>query len=418
MLKPQLQKLTVCRPILNDDLITLLQHSLENPDEPSLPYEFTARIIEKAEELGLSGNLIRAYFIYILAYTETIFSRMTERTNGNIGKSLRQAFIKDMGTLSPFFQGQASAILQTELLDNYEPTEKRIHESLDFLYKVMEKADTAEKMTHAFLTFYHRYGYGDISSCKAFRWVDKRHELKGIESFEDFSLSDIIGYEHQKKQLINNTKAFLAGRPANNVLLIGARGTGKSSSVKALANEYFGQGLRLLQITKAQLTELPHILTALRKFCSKRFIIFLDDLSFDEFETEYKYLKSAIEGGVESCPDNVLIYATSNRRHLIKETWRDRTQEQDELYRQDSMNETVSLSDRFGLVITFLSPDQQQYLAIIDHYLQKENIFLEPQELRILGHRWELEHSGRSGRTARQFVTHYLGQIRKQKALQ
>lgn len=417
MLKPYLQKLTVCRPILNDELIALFLQSLENPETPSLSYEFTAKLIEIAEDLGLSGNLVRAYFIHILAYTETVFSRMAERTNGNIGKSLRQAFSNDMDILSSVFREQPSTILRTELLDNYEPTERHTNESLAFLYTLIEKANTAEEITNAFLSFYQRYGYGDIASCRAFRWLEKQHALKGIEYFGNFSLSDIIGYEHQKTQLINNTKAFLAGRPANNVLLIGARGTGKSSSVKALANEYYGQGLRLLQITKAQLTELPNILTTLRKFCSKRFIIFLDDLSFDAFETEYKYLKSAIEGGVESCPSNALIYATSNRRHLIKETWRDRMQEQDELYKQDSMNETVSLSDRFGLVITFLSPDQQQYLAIINHYLQKENIHLSSEELRILGHRWELEHSGRSGRTAQQFVIHYLGQIRKQKSL-
>ena len=223
-------------------------------------------------------------------------------------------------------------------------------------------------------------------------------------------LSDIIGYERQKQQLVDNTQAFLAGKPANNVLMVGARGTGKSSSVKALANEYYGEGLRLLQITKPQLVELPRIMEALRKFASKRFIIFLDDLSFEEFEIEYKYLKSAIEGGVEGRPENVLIYATSNRRHLIKETWKDRSDEQDELYRSDSINETISLSDRFGLVITFFSPDQAQYLAIIEHYLKKEGISLEPEELRILGHRWELEHSGRSGRTAQQFVNYYLGQ--------
>ena len=164
-----------------------------------------------------------------------------------------------------------------------------------------------------------------------------------------------------------------------------------------------------MQLAKSQLGELPRILAALRKFPSKRFILFLDDLSFEEFETEYKYLKSAIEGGVEARPKNVLICATSNRRHLIKESWRDRDQAQNELYRQDSMNETISLSDRFGLIITFLAPDQEQYLAIIAHGLEKEGIRLPDEELRVLAHRWDLEHSGHSGRTAQQFVAHYLG---------
>ena len=194
------------------------------------------------------------------------------------------------------------------------------------------------------------------------------------------------------------------------MLLVGARGTGKSSSVKALANEYFSKGLRLLQITKPQLKNLPEIMETLRSYASKRFIIFLDDLSFEETDPEYKYLKSAIEGGVEARPDNVLIYATSNRRHLIRETWRDRVDGQDELYRDDSVNETISLSDRFGLIIYYYAPNQAEYLEIIRHMLKKQNIELEDDQLRVEGLRWEMTHSGRSGRTAQQFVINYLGQ--------
>ena len=225
--------------------------------------------------------------------------------------------------------------------------------------------------------------------------------------------ADIIGYKRQKDQLIANTEAFINKRPANNVLLVGSRGTGKSSGVKALAKAYYTQGLRLVQMTKSQLTDLPVIMSLLRKYASKRFIIFFDDLSFEESDSEYKYLKSAIEGGVESRPENVLIYATSNRRHLIRETWRDRQDGQDELFRNDSINETISLADRFGLVITYLEPTQDEYLDIIDHYLRMEGYILERDELRVLGHRWNLEHSGRSGRSARQFVTHYLGSVEK-----
>ena len=214
-----------------------------------------------------------------------------------------------------------------------------------------------------------------------------------------------------KEQLIDNTEAFVQRKPANNVLLVGARGTGKSSAVKALANVYYSRGLRILQLTKPQLSHLPDIMDALRYFASKRFIIFLDDLSFEESDAEYKYLKSAIEGGVESRPENVLIYATSNRRHLIRESWRDRSESQDDVYRDDSMNETISLSDRFGLIIQYYTPDQKEYLAIIDHRLRKAGIHLTPEELRIAGVRWEMTHSGRSGRTAQQFVAHYLGQL-------
>ena len=413
MLKPRLQELCICRPILEDALIGEFLRFLENPENTSHAYAFTAGLIEKAELLGFSGNILRAYFLHALAQAENTFARTAEQSGGHVGGSLRRAFVRDMEILADVFHEPPSAMLPCDLLDDYAPTNRCTTEAAAFLHERMEKAQSAEDAADAFLNFYRRYGCGEISSCKAFSWNDKEHRLQGVERFEALPLADIIGCDRQKKQLTDNTEAFLEGRPANNVLLIGARGTGKSSSVKALAHEYYGRGLRLVQLAKSQLGELPRILAALRGFPSKRFILFLDDLSFEEFETEYKYLKSAIEGGVEARHKNVLIYATSNRRHLIKESWRDRDRAQDELYRQDSMNETVSLSDRFGLIITFLAPDQEQYHAIIAHYLEKEGVRLAPEELRILAHRWELEHSGRSGRTAQQFAAHYLGQMKR-----
>ena len=413
MLKPRLHELCICRPILQDALIGKFLCFLENPENTSHAYAFTAGLIEKAELLGFSGNILRAYFLHALAQAENTFARTAEQSGGHVGGSLRRAFVRDMEILADVFHEPPSAMLPCDLLDDYAPTNRCTTEAAAFLHERMEKAPSAEDAADAFLDFYRRYGCGEISSCKAFSWNDKEHRLQGVERFEALPLADIIGCDRQKRQLTDNTEAFLEGRPANNVLLIGARGTGKSSSVKALAHEYYGRGLRLVQLAKSQLGELPRILAALRGFPSKRFILFLDDLSFEEFETEYKYLKSAIEGGVEARPKNVLIYATSNRRHLIKESWRDRDRAQDELYRQDSMNETVSLSDRFGLIITFLAPDQEQYHAIIAHYLEKEGVRLAPEELRILAHRWELEHSGRSGRTAQQFAAHYLGQMKR-----
>ena len=413
MLKPRLQELCICRPILEDALIGEFLRFLENPENTSHAYAFTAGLIEKAELLGFSGNILRAYFLHALAQAENTFARTAEQSGGHVGGSLRRAFVRDMEILADVFHEPPSAMLPCDLLDDYAPTNRCTTEAAAFLHERMEMAQSAEDAADAFLNFYRRYGCGEISSCKAFSWNDKEHRLQGVERFEALPLADIIGCDRQKRQLTDNTEAFLEGRPANNVLLIGARGTGKSSSVKALAHEYYGRGLRLVQLAKSQLGELPRILAALRGFPSKRFILFLDDLSFEEFETEYKYLKSAIEGGIEVRPKNVLIYATSNRRHLIKESWRDRDRAQDELYRQDSMNETVSLSDRFGLIITFLAPDQEQYHAIIAHYLEKDGVRLAPEELRILAHRWELEHSGRSGRTAQQFAAHYLGQMKR-----
>lgn len=404
-----LHELLVCRNILTDETMGCFIKAVNSPqNNDSLRYEFASRLIQKAEELSLQGNLLRAYLIYLLTHDANLVARITELSDGHIGMNLHQIFLHDIEILAPLFTNQPSAFLPTNLLDNYTPTRKRTTEATLSLQAALDTEWSASATAEALLSYYCRYGYGDIATYRAFCW-DKNNTLAGIRHFDPIKLTDIIGYEKQKALLISNTCAFLSGKPANNVLLVGARGTGKSSTVKALANEYFSHGLRLLQLTKPQLTELPVILKALRQFATKRFIIFLDDLSFEGFETEYKHLKSAIEGGVESRPENVLIYATSNRRHLIKETWRDREDGQDELYKNDSINETISLSDRFGLVINYRSPNQDEYLAIIDSYLKRSGIYLPQEELRVLGHRWEIEHSGRSGRTARQFVDYYLG---------
>lgn len=413
MQKLYLQELLICRSILKDPIVQKLSASLDDPDNVSLSSEFASSLIEKAELEGWSGNLIRALFLHLLSQEGSLAAQMTESSHGHIGKSLWQAFIKDMTVLLPVFNQTAASIVPISLLDNYSPTKPHSLEATKYLESQLEGRTTPEDITDSFLDFYSRYGYGEIASHQAFSWDDKQKKLVGIRHFEAMTFDNIIGYKRQKDQLIGNTEAFINGRPANNVLLVGSRGTGKSSGVKALARTYYTEGLRLVQMTKSQLEDLPVIMATLRKYASKKFIIFFDDLSFEESDSQYKYLKSAIEGGVESRPDNVLIYATSNRRHLIRETWRDRADGQDELFRNDSINETISLSDRFGLTITYLEPTQDEYIDIIDHYLKLEGVEIERDQLRVLGHQWNLEHSGRSCRSARQFVTHYLGSAEK-----
>lgn len=413
MQKLYLQELLICRSILKNPIVQKLSASLDDPDNVSLSSEFASSLIEKAELEGWSGNLIRALFLHLLSQEGSLAAQMTESSHGHIGKSLWQAFIKDMTVLLPVFNQTAASIVPISLLDNYSPTKPHSLEATKYLESQLEGRTTPEDITDSFLDFYSRYGYGEIASHQAFSWDDKQKKLVGIRHFEAMTFDNIIGYKRQKDQLIGNTEAFINGRPANNVLLVGSRGTGKSSGVKALARTYYTEGLRLVQMTKSQLEDLPVIMATLRKYASKKFIIFFDDLSFEESDSQYKYLKSAIEGGVESRPDNVLIYATSNRRHLIRETWRDRADGQDELFRNDSINETISLSDRFGLTITYLEPTQDEYIDIIDHYLKLEGVEIERDQLRVLGHQWNLEHSGRSCRSARQFVTHYLGSAEK-----
>lgn len=412
MVTLDLNNLLVCRSILKDSLIQELDSAISQPDNLALSHAFAGHLMEKAETEGWSGNLIRALFLHLLSQEGCLAAKMAEEADGAIGCSLKAAFVHDMEKLLPALMEPAKSVINISLLDDYHPSIPYTLEATQYLEKQLTGCTTPEAITDAFLAYYKKYGYGEIASYQAFSWNSKKQKLRGIRHFEAMNFDDIIAYKRQKEQLINNTIAFINKRPANNVLLVGARGTGKSSGVKALAKAYYTDGLRLLQMQKSQLNELPKIMATLRQYASKRFIIFFDDLSFEESDSEYKYLKSAIEGGVESRPENVLIYATSNRRHLIRETWRDRVDGQDELFRNDSINETISLSDRFGLIITYLEPTQDEYLDIIDHFLQEEGVHLDREELRVLGHRWNLEHSGRSGRSARQFVTHYLGQLK------
>lgn len=409
---PNLQSLTICRSLLEDPTIKTLLAAFAAPKNTELQYALAAALIDHAEKLGLSGNLLQSYVTYLMSQGNNTAALMIERCAGKIGASLYRAFHRDMMILENLLKLKLSDLIDNDLMDNYEPTKKSTAAAFNALQTELAGVSGAKGLGDTFLRYYRTYGYGDIANYRAFTW-DSEKQLTGIRHFDHIKMEDLIGYEEQKAQLIANTEAFVNDLPANNVLLVGARGTGKSSGVKALANQFFAQGLRLLQITKHQLVELPKIMEKLRLISSKKFIIFLDDLSFEDFEVEYKYLKSAIEGGVESRPENVLIYATSNRRHLIKETWKNRGEVNDEIHRNDTLNETISLSDRFGLTISYLAPSQGEYLAIIAALLKKENIELDPEDLRVQATRWEVNHSGRSGRTAQQFVTYYLGSRKK-----
>jgi hypothetical protein len=203
--------------------------------------------------------------------------------------------------------------------------------------------------------------------------------------------------------ILENTERFLAGHTASNMLLYGDRGSGKSSTVKALAHTYMGRGLRLVELAKPDLGDLPVVMRLLAGYRHK-FIIFIDDLSFEETEQEYKTLKAVLEGGLEVKPDNVLIYVTSNRHHLIKETFSERSG--DEVHAGDSMQEKLSLADRFGLTVIFSTPDQKGYLHIVGRLAARLELPIEREELHRLALHWEMWHNGRSERTARQFVNH------------
>lgn len=219
-------------------------------------------------------------------------------------------------------------------------------------------------------------------------------------------LDDLIGYEIQKKKLVDNTLAFVQGKKANNVLLFGDSGTGKSTSVKAIVNEFYGQGLRMIEIYKHQFRDLSSVIAQIKNR-NYRFIIYMDDLSFEEFEVEYKFLKAVIEGGVETRPDNILIYATSNRRHLIKENWSDRDDVESDngMHRSDTMEEKLSLVNRFGVTINYSKPTQKEYFGIVIGLAKKAGLTISDEELCAEANKWELSHGGISGRTAQRSPT-------------
>lgn len=263
----------------------------------------------------------------------------------------------------------------------------------------------AEEMVEFLATYHYKTGYGPLSRYLAFRWQGKAerkgHRLEGIVNPDPVRREQFIGLERELQILAENTEYFLAGHRANNVLLYGNRGTGKSSAVKSLLDSYGEQGLRLVELAKGNLGDLPDVVRHLAGRPQK-FILFVDDLSFDDAEPEYKSLKTVLEGGLEAKPTNVLIYATSNRRHLVKENFSER--QGDEVHARDTVEEKLSLADRFGITITFPSPDQKAYLQIVQGLADQRGLVVEEDELHRLALCWEMMHNGRSGRTARQFV--------------
>ena len=260
--------------------------------------------------------------------------------------------------------------------------------------------------------FYKDYGVGKLGLNKAFRIV---HEENGVEivpisntAFVDFD--DLIGYELQKQRLMENTEAFVQGRKANNVLLFGDSGTGKSSSIKAILNKYYPQGLRMIEIYKHQFQDLSSVIAQIKNR-NYRFVIYMDDLSFEDFEIEYKYLKAVIEGGLEIQPDNILIYATSNRRHLINETWKDRNDVtiNEGIHKSDTLQEKLSLVNRFGCTIYYGQPTHKEYFHIVEELARKNNLEIDEATLKLEANKWEMAHGGISGRTAQQFINYLAG---------
>ncbi|MEL1135475.1 ATP-binding protein [Desulfitobacterium sp. THU1] len=292
---------------------------------------------------------------------------------------------------------QGGAKVTTNSEENYaerylQTAQRRLQDSL--------RGGSAEAMVEALLTYYRDMGTGLFNQSMAIKWRGETGRLEGVKA-DPMRKSQLINQEREQGIVLENTEFFLDGYPANNVILYGNRGTGKSSLVKALLQEYCERGLRLVELSKTDLQDYPKIIRLLGKQPLK-FIVFIDDLSFEDTESDYKNLKTLLEGGLEGKPENVLIYATSNRRHLVRETFGER--QGDEVHRRDNMEEKLSLSDRFGITVTFPTPDQAGYLKIVTELAAQEGLLIPQEDLRQQALRWVMNHNARSGRTARQFV--------------
>lgn len=381
-----------------------------------------AKILETACEFAFEGDLWKAYFTYLLVSDENIYSKSSEMV-GDVEGSINQAAEHDFKILKEYYSysllelGKKIGVGSTALLYNYKPVQhskkilnQRIRNRISDLSKELDEAKSELGFKNTLTKFYKEYGVGTIGLHKAFRISDDSSTIIPIVNIATVSLDDLVGYDIPKSQLVNNTKAFVEDKKANNCLLYGDAGTGKSTCIKAIANKYYAQGLRIIEVYKHQFKYLNEIISNIKNR-NYKFIIYLDDLSFEEFEIEYKYLKAIIEGSLEKKPDNVLIYATSNRRHLIKETFADRADMklgEREINTTESMQEKQSLAARFGESIYFTVPTRVEFLEIVKALAKRNNINIAEDELLLKANQWEIRHADQSGRTAQQFIDHLL----------
>ena len=358
--------------------------------------------ISFAEKYAINGDIEKAVISFFIMMDENPFSLSLERCNG-FGSAEQFAKQDIVELYYAFFDDHKALSDYIPIRQNLTAEEKRIGRMIEEFSDTLGLAQTAEEFFLSVKDFYVTYGVGSFGINKAFYMQDDG-SLTPVSHIKEARFEDIYGYETQKQKLIQNTAAFASGGSANNVLLYGDSGTGKSTSIKAVINEFFDKGIRIIQIAKHQFMHLGK-LTETLKVRNYRFILYMDDLSFEDFETEYKYLKAAIEGGLEEKPENVLIYATSNRRHLIKETFSER--DGDDLHRNESIQEKISLSDRFGLSIFYPKPMQAEYFDIVLFLAEKAGFESDRDTIIAEARKWAVAHGGYSGRCATQFIAQY-----------
>ena len=379
------------------DMTFLMEHYdneyYNQEDLKGLLFSCMNELLELSECHGFFGNLWHTFLTFLLANDENAYSTSCEITGETKG-SLNLAAEHDFWIFKELFDYDFTALMRVldagcfSLLLDYENTQddrivfnKRIRDRICNLSRELEQAEDVQSFKQCVTEFYREFGVGKLGLHKAFRvehTKDGAAEIVPITNIAHVRLDDLVGYEAEKQKLIDNTKAFVEGKRANNCLLYGDAGTGKSSSIKAILNQYYDQGLRMIEVYKHQFQDLNEVIAQIKNR-NYKFIIYMDDLSFEEFEIEYKYLKAVIEGGLEKKPDNILIYATSNRRHLVRETFRDKQDRDEELHTNDTVQEKLSLVARFGVKIYFASPAKKAFQKIVTELAKRNHISM-PEE--------------------------------------
>lgn len=407
---------------------TLLDEIVKVENNDLMPNIIIKKLLNFAHEYNVVGNVWKTYIAYYLVTNENAFSLSYEH-NAHANDSYYYLALSDMKIIKKLYDFD---LKQVEFFDkdiaeifinfNQKSISKRKYAGakvMTFAEK-LEVCENATQMLDYTRDYYVNNGAGLLGLNKAFRIIQENGEsdciptgtdtsLQPIFNMENKKLSDLVGYEIQKQELIDNTEAFINGQKSNNVLLYGDGGTGKSSSIKAIINRYADKGLKVIEVYKHQFIFINDIIRSIKER-NYKFILFMDDLSFEEFEIEYKYLKAIIEGGLESKPSNVLIYATSNRRHIIRETWNDKQgrNEDNDLHRSDTMQEKLSLVARFGLTIYYENPNRKEFFNIVKELAKRNDVSLDENKLELLASRWDMEGRGKSGRSAEQFINYIL----------
>ena len=391
-------------------------------DMAGLLFECVNELLELAAGYGFEGNLWHNYLTFLLVNDENAYSTECEivgEIEGSINTITLHAFeiFRELFAYDVTILEKALGVNCLSVLMHYENVKghgkafnKRIRDRICELSEKLGTCENAEEFKCTMTQFYKEFGVGKFGLHKAFRieHTEAGADIVPITKIAHVHLDDLVGYEIAKKKLIENTEAFVKGKKANNCLLFGDAGTGKSTSIKAILNQYYDQGLRMIEVYKHQFQDLNDVIAQIKNR-NYKFIIYMDDLSFEEFEIEYKYLKAVIEGGLEKKPDNILIYATSNRRHLVRETFRDKSDRDEELHTNDTVQEKLSLVARFGVTIYFGGPSKKEFQQIVKTLAQKNQINMPEEELLLEANKWELSHGGLSGRTAQQFIDYLLG---------